>query len=112
MEEKSEEFDKILHRTAIQKRTFSPDNDAHTNLFSPLLLHNQGGKNPSPKKGLLPAKNSIKLGSKDSQSQKSSFIQSDMVSRLNSKTYPNPPGSGIPNTSKFEARKEESNKQN
>lgn len=83
----SEEFDKVLHRTDIKKRTFSPDHDVHANLFSPLLQSNHKNvKQINHDKKL--GKNSIKLGSKDSQSQKSSFIQSDLVSRLNSKTYP------------------------
>lgn len=56
------------------------------------------------------AKNSIKLGSKDSQSQKSSFLQSDIVSRLNSKTYPNPPASWAANPSNFDLKKGENNK--
>lgn len=34
---------------------------------------------------------SIRLGSKDSGSKKSSFLNAEMISRLNSNTFPNPP---------------------
>ena len=85
----STEFDKKAHR-ALLKRTFSPEQNNQRDTFSPLI------KTPNVPQGNYKAPkpynlNSIQLGSKDSESKKSSFLNTEMMSRLNSNTFPNPP---------------------
>lgn len=87
----SPNYDKVIHRTGIKQRTFSPDHDPHTGLFSP-LIKNQQDKNINLKQNLLGYhKNSIQLGSLNSYSQKSSFITSDMFLKLNKNMFPSNP---------------------
>jgi len=86
----STEYDKKAHRATLKKRTFSPVQDNNRPIFSPLL--NNQTINVKNSIQANPYKvNTVKLWSKDSESKKSSFLNSEMISKLNSGTFPNAP---------------------
>jgi len=87
----SPQYDKVTHRSDIKQRTFSPDHDPHTSLFSPLIKTHIEINPILKSKPNDYYKNSIKLGSKDSFSHQSSILLGDMVSKLNKNTFPNQP---------------------